>query len=173
MCRNCGSDASWPGRCHGIASNVGFSMCSPFSTRLGLKATQGRPYDNVHGARRLTSSAPSPLSSQGPLFMMVEDGHNGQEILPDHRQWWAFRNHNFSLLTSQAQWLLTIPASQTQSGRLFSSASLIVTKPCHSSSADNVELLISLRNSWAAVDTMKKFKGIAQPIVRIFRALLS
>ena len=99
---------------------------------------------------------------------MVDDGHNGKEIVLDPIQWWASRAHDFPLLAQPAQHVLTIPASQAQSERLFTSAGLIMTKKRLSLSADNVELLVSLRNSWAAVVFMRKSWGTAQPTVMIF-----
>jgi len=59
---------------------------------------------------------------------MVDDGHNGKEIVLDPIQWWASRAHDFPLLAQPAQHVLTIPASQAQSERLFTSAGLMVTK---------------------------------------------
>ena len=79
----------------------------------------------------------------------------------------ASRAHNFPMLASLARRVLVVPTSQAQSERLFSTTGLIVKKRHSSLSADNMGLLVSLRNSWAAVDAIMKSKGATQPPVRI------
>ena len=79
----------------------------------------------------------------------------------------ASRAHNFPMLASLARRVLVVPTSQAQSKRLFSITGLIVKKRHSTLSADNMGLLVSLRNSWAAVDAIMKSKGEAQTSVRI------
>ena len=51
-----------------------------------------------------------------------------------------------------ARRLLAIPATQAQSERTFSDAGLVVTKSRNRLSAENVELMVALRNTWDVVE---------------------
>ncbi|CAN0426553.1 unnamed protein product, partial [Ascophyllum nodosum] len=68
-----------------------------------------------------------------------------QDPLPRPLDWWRINAVKFPLLAALARRLLTIPASQAQSERVFSSAGQIVTQTRNRLSSENVELLVALK----------------------------
>ncbi|CAN0376577.1 unnamed protein product, partial [Pylaiella littoralis] len=61
-------------------------------------------------------------------------------------EWWRVKEREFPSLGGMARRVLCIPASQAQSERVFSSASLVVTKKRSRLDPENVELMVFLRN---------------------------
>ncbi|CAM9651177.1 unnamed protein product, partial [Ascophyllum nodosum] len=59
--------------------------------------------------------------------------------------WWRINAVRFPLLAALARRLLTTPASQAQSERVFSSAGQIVTQTRNRLSSEKVELLVALK----------------------------
>lgn len=104
------------------------------------------------------------LPKNTPLLLaIVEDDDHGEEVPCEPLRWLDSMGRNLPLLTSQAQRVLAIAASQAQSDHLFPSTRLILTEEFNSLSADSAESLISpLRKSWAAMDPSKKFSQAAQ-----------
>ena len=77
---------------------------------------------------------------------MEEAQESGKILYPDPLDWWRINAVKFPLLAALARRLLTIPASQAQSERVFSSAGQIVTQTRNRLSSENVELLVALKN---------------------------
>lgn len=163
-CRSCREKSGWAGRRHSIARSVGCWTCSSQIILFGHRVT----HDMVHTGKPL--SAPLPLSSQNAVkgvkklkqmlpLPMVKDGNDGREILPDPLQWRATKARDFPLISRLARHPPAIPTLQAPSERLFSGAGLTMTKKRKSLSKGNVKLLVSFRNSWAAVGTMKSTGG--------------
>lgn len=69
------------------------------------------------------------------------------------------RLSDFPLISRLARHPPAIPTLQALSERLFSGAGLTMTKKWKSLNTGNVKLLVSFRNSWAAVGTMKSTGG--------------
>ena len=79
---------------------------------------------------------------------MEEAQESGKILYPDLLNWWRINAVKFPLLAALALRLLAIPASQTQSERVFSSTGQIVTQTRNRLSSENVELLVALKNIW-------------------------
>ncbi|CAN0442995.1 unnamed protein product, partial [Ascophyllum nodosum] len=77
---------------------------------------------------------------------MEEAQESGNILYPDPLDWWRINAVKFPLLAALTRRLLTIPASQAQSERVFSSAGQIVTQTRNRLSSENVELLVALKN---------------------------
>ncbi|CAN0451618.1 unnamed protein product, partial [Pylaiella littoralis] len=60
---------------------------------------------------------------------------------------WRVKAREYPLLASLVRQVLRIPASQTQSERVFLSAGLVVTKARSQLDPENVELTMFLRNT--------------------------
>ena len=79
---------------------------------------------------------------------MEEAQESGKILYADPLDWWRINAVKFPLLAVLARRLLTIPVSQAQSERMFSSAGQIVTQTRNRLSPENVELLVALKNIW-------------------------
>lgn len=87
---------------------------------------------------------------QMPPLPMVEDGHNGEEILPSPVQWWAFTAHELPLFPQVARVCIGYSYIAGPAGATVLESWL---------NRDNVELLATLRNFWAAVDATRNPSG--------------
>ena len=90
---------------------------------------------------------------------MEEAQESGKILYPDPLDWWRINAVKFPLLAALARRLLTIPASQAQSERVFSSAGQIVTQTRNRLSSENVELLVALKNIWSVVEERQQSKA--------------
>ena len=94
---------------------------------------------------------------------MEEAQESGKILYPDPLDWWRINAVKFPLLAALARRLLTIPASQAQSERVFSSAGQIVTQIVTQTrnrlSSENVELLVALKNIWSVVEEWQQSKA--------------
>ena len=90
---------------------------------------------------------------------MEEAQESGKILYPDPLDWWRINAVKFPLLAALARRLLTIPASQAQSERVFSSAGQIVTQTRNRLSSENVELLVALKNIWSVVEEWQQSKA--------------
>ncbi|CAM9886015.1 unnamed protein product, partial [Ascophyllum nodosum] len=92
--------------------------------------------------RRRQRQLPRYRATSG--LAMEEAQESGKILYPDPLDWWRINAVKFPLLAALARRLLTIPASQAQSERVFSSAGQIVTQTRNRLSSENVELLVAL-----------------------------
>ena len=90
---------------------------------------------------------------------MEEAQESGKILYPDPLDWWRINAVKFPLLAALARRLLTIPASQAQSERVFSSAGQIVTQTLNRLSSEKVELLVALKNIWSVVEEWQQSKA--------------
>lgn len=113
-------------------------------------------------ADSIRSGVTHAVSTEVALFrkargmLMFRDGTNakGETIMVYNNplDMWRKRAKEFPYLARLARRVLSIPATQAQSERMFSAAGLTVNKRRGSLDPENVEMLVFLRCNWNAVD---------------------
>ena len=93
-------------------------------------------------------------------MLMFRDGTNAKGetnmVYNNPLDMWRKRAKEFPYLARLARRVLSIPATQAQSERMFSAAGLTVNKRRGSLDPENVEMLVFLRCNWNAVDKWLK-----------------
>lgn len=96
--------------------------------------------------------------ARGMLMFRDETNAKGETKLVYNNplEMWRKRAKEFPYLARLARRVLSIPATQAQSERMFSAAGLTVNKRRGSLDPENVEMLVFLRCNWNAVDKWAK-----------------
>jgi hypothetical protein len=92
------------------------------------------------------------------MFANDEDAENGN--LQNPLIWWQENEKSFPLIAVLAKKYLCIPATEASSERVFSTASLILTKTRNALSSDHAEDLIFCHDSLGVAESWARDLGL-------------
>lgn len=136
---------------------TGFMAASQAQAMAASTATAAPSLPSEHFLEEAEKEVERYRAASG--LAMEQAQESGKILYPNPLDWWRLNAVKFPLLAALARRLLSIPASQAQSERVFSSAGQVVTQTRNRLSSENVELLVALKNIWGVVEEWQRSKA--------------